>query len=404
MAHRAITRLIRPTLALVLATAMGPALADTNDTLNILFGAVIAHEDNLFHLPPGADPQAALGTSSGADRASINYLGAIVDKTYSQQHFQLDARTTRSRYDTFKHLDFSATRYQGAWRWSATHWLTGSLEASQEQSLVNFADFQDYSKLNTRSLRNKSFSIDADLTGGWHLLGKTAQLRRNDTYAIVAEGNFKQDSIETGVKYVDGSGSSLALIARTAEGEYTDRGNDPATLLDTNYEQRDAELRANWPISAKSTLLGSLTRLKRQHAHFAQRDFSGTAHQLGYQWKPTAKLKVELTKKREIASYQEPSSSYAVSNDMDGAATWAILPKLTMQLKLNTSRRDFLGAVAAVTDKRQDRFRSAQFGMEWMPLQNLTLTANLQRDRRNSNRTSFEYEATSSSLAAQLVF
>lgn len=409
-AHRA-----RTLLATAVLIVAGPTLAQESGdegstanpaggTMNVLVGAVVAHEDNLFHLPPGTDPQAALGKSSGADTANIEYLGVTLDKTYSQQHFLLDARASHFRYNTFRFLDFSATKYQGSWQWAATHWLTGSLEANREQSLVNFADSLDYTKRNTRSARNENFNIDGDLSGGWHLVGKTGRYTRKDTHATSAEGDFQQTSNEAGVKYLETSGSWLALVGRTTSGEYTDRISDPVQLLDKHYTQHDVEVQANWPITGKSTLLATLTHLKRRHENFAQRDYSGLGHQITYQWKPTGKLNLQFGSKREIASYQDVGSSYAIGNGLDATATWAIYQKTTLRLKAEESRRDFRGPIAPVADLRQDKFHSVQGGIEWAPIRNLMLTANLQHDRRSSNRGIYEYSATSSSLAAQLIF
>lgn len=382
----------------------GSAAHPAGGTLNLLVGAALSHEDNLFHLPPGTDPQAALGKSSGTDTANIEYIGVTLDKSYSQQHFLLDARATHFHYNTFSFLDFSATKYQGSWQWTATHWLTGSLEANREQSLVNFADSLNYTQRNTRSARNENFNLDGELGGGWHLIGKTARFTRKDTHSIAAEGDFQETSNEAGVKYVETSSSSLAVVARTTSGEYTDRSDDPVTLRDKRYTQHDLELRGNWPITGKSTLLATLTHLARHHEHFAQRDYTGTGYQAAYKWNPTGKLKLEFGAKREIASYQEVSSSYAVDNALSATATWSVYPKTTVRLKAEEARRNFFGAVAPVADMRQDKFHSMQAGVEWAPLKYLTLTANLQHDRRNSNRTAYAYGATSSQLAAQLIF
>ncbi len=377
---------------------------DAGGAVNLIAGAVLAHEDNVFHLSPGTDPETVLGKSSGADTASIGFLGLIVDKRYSQQHFLLDARASHYRYKNFRFLDFSATKYQGSWEWSATHWLTGSIEANREQVLINFADFQDYTKRNTRSTKNESFNIDGDLSGGWHLIGKTTQLSRKDTYTIAGEGSLKQNADETGIKYLAPSGSWLALVLRTISGKYTDQRIDPHLVFDKGYKQHDLELRASWLITGKSMLSATLTHLNRHHQNFAQRDYSGVGHEITYKWTPTGKLNFEFGSKREIASYQEATSSYATIDGINATATWTIYPRTTLHLKAEESHRNFFGPVIPVTDLRTDRNHSLQTGLEWSPMKNLMLTANLQREQRTSNRSMFEYSAQSYSLAAQLIF
>jgi len=56
--------------------------------------------------------------------------------------------------------------------------VSGTLAAERTEALVNYTDFRDPTQRNVRTVQNRSFSVDAWLFGGWHLLGARGSRRR----------------------------------------------------------------------------------------------------------------------------------------------------------------------------------------------------------------------------------
>ena len=130
--------------AIFIAFLVPPALADEFDVLNVVAGASLTQDNNVFRLPDDASP--APGFSTKSDRISVGYAGVRIDKPYGQQRFQLDATGTYTRYNTFSFLDFGAFDYRGAWLWHLTPRVSGTLSAERKQALVPFTDFQSFER------------------------------------------------------------------------------------------------------------------------------------------------------------------------------------------------------------------------------------------------------------------
>src|SRR5438309_11453780 len=271
-----------------------PVVATQEHPVMVLIGSSVTSDSNVFHLPVSADPQALVGRRGKSDRISTTYAGLRLDKPYAQQRFLLDVTETAYRYDNFKFLDFNALQYQGAWQWHVTPRVSGTLAADRTEALVNYTDFRDPSTRNVRTVDNRLLSMDAWLFGGWHLLGAARQQAAKNSAQFVQFGSSRVMGGEGGVKYVAGSDSSVTFNLRSVVGHFTDRVEEPVTLVDDGFRRSESELLATWIVSGKSTLDGRLARVEYHSSHFAERDFTGSAARLGYRWAPTATLMLHL--------------------------------------------------------------------------------------------------------------
>src|SRR5215212_8013278 len=127
---------------LAAACAVELARADEYDTLNISLSTSLTYDSNIFRLSDSADARAVLGTSTKSDEVSVSTLLLRVDKTLSQQRFQIDVSETIYRYRNFSFLDFNALEYRGTWLWHVTPRISGTVGAERRKSLVPFGDIK----------------------------------------------------------------------------------------------------------------------------------------------------------------------------------------------------------------------------------------------------------------------
>lgn len=387
--------------------AAGLVRADAGDTLNFFAGASVTDDNNLFRLPPSADPQLVLGKPTKSDQVRINYVGINLDKSYSQQRFKLDATAATHRYRTFNQLNFEPVDYRASWRWHLTQRLGGNLSADRKQTQSNFADTRDFRARNsTVTTENRRFDADWWLHGSWHLTGGVAYYSNRDNQSLRVDDSFSQRSVDAGVRYVAESGSSLALVGRQADGDYDERQINLASLLDNEFTQSDIELRMSWALTGKSLLEGRLTHLERSFPNVPQRDYSGNAGRLDYTLTPSGKLQLKLSAVRKIASDQVLTSSYYVDDSLVFAPVWQLGAKAALRLNLEAGQRDFRGgAVVALPVARQDRTQSAQLSVDWSPIRAFSLSASLLYAERSSNYPGFyDYKANVANVAAQFTF
>lgn len=387
---------------LVSAILAGPASADESDVFNVVLGSSLTYDANVFRLPD--KPQLVGGRRVVSDKIGVFFAGLRIDKPYAQQHFQLDVTETAYRYGNRPHQNFDALDYRGAWLWRLTPRLGGTLSAERKKSSVSYDNFRG-SQTNTRTSNNRSFKLDGQVFGGWHLLLGVSRDEQENSVPFLAEQDFRTTEGEAGVNYVAGSGSSITVTRRANRGDYLNRQIDAATLFDNRFRERESELKASWVVSGRSSLSARLTRIARRHEHFAQRDFSGRTGELGYAWAPTDKLRLNLSAKRNIAPFLGASSSYSVSDTLSFTPAWQVSARTAVDMSFNRTEQDFPGSVdPSLGPARSDTLNSLQLGVNWSPPRNVSIRASLQRDRRSSNHAEFEFDDTIASFSASLTF
>lgn len=396
-------------LATALTTSMTAPQANANetgDTFDVITGYSVRHESNLFRLPDGTDPETVTGKSSKSDDIGIATLGLRLDKRYSLQRFELEATLVNYRYRIHDYLDFTARNYAAAWRWQLTPAFQGNLTSSRSEALNSFNDYSNYGVRNVRTDQSHRFDGVFELDGAWRLLGGVARTERTNSETFLEESDTRIDTVEAGVRRDFVSGSSLGLVTRHGRGEYFNRPNlSPVTQFDNAFDQREQEIRANWPLSGKTTLQGRLGHVAREHEHFPARDYSGMVGNLSLALRATDKVLLTGTAGHELGAYQSNASSYASTNRLGLGASWRIGVKTTLRGQYDWARRDFRGAIVSTPDgDRTDTLHNAKLMLEWQPYRSLLLSAALEKEKRESNQSSFDFSNTAASVSAQFSF
>lgn len=399
-----------PVTACALAAAFlsQSAVADQFDTLNVSAGSSLKYDANVFRTPDSTGPRPGYSTKS--DYINVNHVGLRIDKPYAQQRFQLDATKSMTRYDTFSFLDSEALNYKGAWLWTLTPHLTGTLSADRAQAQIPFTDIEGTTQRNVRTTNSRNFNLDGWVSGGWHLLAGYRQTELTTEQAVLSTPSSQSHRVEAGLRYAAASGNSITFMQRSTTADLINRPLDPVNLIDTNYRDTESELKVNWKPSGNSSFDGSLTYKARSNKHFAQRDFSGTAGELRYAWMPTGKLQFNLAAGRNILPFAAfgntiQNSTYVVNQTLSLGSVWQVDAKIAVHLNFVRTLSDYRGPVFAVTGPpRSDDFRTALVGVNWSLLRNVSLGASLQRERRSSKDPGFEYGDTIGMFSASVTF
>ena len=378
-----------------------PAQAESDsfgyDALKVLVGGSVAHDSNLFRVSDvSASPQSeTIGTA---------YVGLRFDKPYAQQRFQLGATVTEYHYDRFSYLNFTALDYRAAWLWHLTPRVSGSLRASRTETPTQFQD-QMSVQSNVRTTESYGVDVDGLIAGGWHILaGLDHASSKGENTVVQNQPNYRQNSVDAGVKYLFRSGSHIAVLARRNEGDQDDRFQNNVVVPSTDdYAQDDTEVRGTWLINAKSTLTGRVTYLDRRYDQAPLRNYSGTAGAIGYDWRPTSKVNLRFSATRDIAPWQSSTSAYRTSNTFSLKPTWQATAKISVSAGLLRRYDDYPSAVAGVPD-RKDTTDYAALSAEWTPLRSLSISASVFRLVRSSNDPLGEYSTTVSKIGAALTF
>jgi exopolysaccharide biosynthesis operon protein EpsL len=384
---------VKKALALcALALAALPAAAQ--DALQFTAGTSLTRDDNVFRQPGNGE----------SDRFAATYVGLRFDKPYVQQHFLLDLTQTAYNYERNSHLDFDATQYRAAWHWRASERLSGTLSADRSQSLVNYSDFRDPSQRNLRTSENRALTVDSWIIGGWHLASTLLQQESRNSASFLQERGFRQRGGDFGVKYLAGSGSTLAVLRRWLGGEYLERGLDAANLIDDAFLRTETEAVVSWVLTGRSVLEGRLARIEYESHNFEARDFTGTASRLAWRWTPAARISLNAAASRDVS----PSSDvfkYRVEERLSLGGAYELGPRTALRASVYGGTSEYREPVLAFAGPaREERFTGWSLGWDWQVHRLVTLTASAQRLKRTSNDAAFDFQGTTATLGASLVY
>lgn len=381
---------------LPLSAAAQQATGAAGDFFTAVVNYSVTTDSNLFRQPGSANPRSD----------TINAASAVLraDKTYSQQRFQLEVSENLTRYNNSSYLNFDATNYRGSWLWSPTPGLNASFSADRSKSLAPFEDTLTTQR-NVSIHESWAFNLDGRIFGGWNWLAGISRSDQKSEQAIVNLPDQRTDSAEAGIKYLTQSGNSIAVTQRSSKGNYQNQGTTPG-VNGNNFSQDENELKGDWKLSEKSELTGRVARLKRTNNQIGQRNFSGVSGDLAYTWKPTSKLGLNVSANRNTSSLQDPSFSYIVNDSLSITPTWQVTEKISAHMRLQRANSGYQGKgiVPATGPARRDTTDSAEIGVDWSPMNKLSVNVSLQQQRRSSNNTLFEYDDKIAKISASWAF
>lgn len=387
----------------VLVSWVQPALGQ-EDPLTLRLDHRVSWDTNVFRRPDSvSDPQP--GVSGRSDRFSTTTAGLRFAKTYAQQQFLLDLSRSALRYDKFTSLDNDVYANRAAWQWHLSPRISGTLSADRSRSEVDFADTLGVRRISRRTT-NRGLTVDAWLSGGWHLLMGASRTESLNSGVFLAQPSYSQDTRELGFRYIMPSQSSIGFTTRSGQGTNTNQPVDLVNFIDSEFTTRESELSATWIASATSTLNGRLTRVERRNPHVPQRDFSGSAGELRYAWMATRALSLNFSAARSLTPYAFGlDSSDRREDTFVFAPAWQASERISLRMVASRRSSDFLGAVVPTTALlRRDEYRSLEFGINWLPHRRVTLGASLRGERRTSTDATLNFNSTVASVSAGLTF
>jgi exopolysaccharide biosynthesis operon protein EpsL len=378
-----------------------PALAAPDQVVRPYVGYGVAQDDNVLGAGDGvARPGEAVSSTSRHAEA-----GLMVDKHISQQVLSAALKFTHITYDQLPELNNDGKDLLVNWNWHVGDHLDGNVGSSYVQALAPFVNFHSRER-NLRSERREF----AD--GGW-LLHPSWRVRAGisrDTLAYDLDsqqgGNRVENVGELGLDYLAPSGSTIGTQLRHTRGQFPNRQQVDALLVDNSYDQDELKAKINWLITGKTQLqfLGGL--VQRKHDVFAARDYRGLNARLTANWQASAKLGVALGAWREIGALDDVTASYTLNQGLSVGSTWDLTDKVRIdgQLKHETSDYSGTAAISSTLPERKDTVRRAALKLVYRATPHLQLSAQAYRNDRRSTLAGNSYPTTGLLLNSRYEF
>ena len=375
----------------VLVGSVQVAHAQSNDVLSATARLDMKYDSNLFLLPSDANAASLIGTSKKSAFVYTEDADFLFDKTYSMQHFKVEADALHQSFQGFHYLDFSTVNYKAQWDWHLSPRLTGDFGASRHQELGDYADSKQYNARNLETSNEQHFNVDLNAFPHWHLVAGLQRFSLDNPGSFSQVGSFKENSVQAGVKYVSTPGNQVTLLLRNSVGNF-DRTLDPVNLLDTQYVQRQAKLIVDYRLSGHSTMQGWVGYTNRHYGTFSVRDFSGVIGGASFDWTPTEKTSVNVSFVHDLIDYEDGASSYYMTNVVRIKPTWNVTSKVRVSAALVFAYNAFRDPVVPGSTLRSDTEFGTELRVEYRPIRSTVLAAYTQWRKRSSNVDDFRYD------------
>jgi len=370
------------------------AAADEGDVFNVNATLSSTRDNNLFRLAPSVDPK-TLGLDDRSETITTTALGLNLNKLFGVQRVIANVNLVDNNYKTNDYLNFLAFNYDAKWLWSVGVRWTGELAIDRNEALNSFADnrLSNLSNArnqnrNVRTTDNERFTANYWFHSDWAAVAGVSRTSLTNEQAVLAESDYEASGYNFGLRYRPISGNSLVARVRRLDGTYENRQFNTVAQYDNGFTQDSYELDLDWRLTGKGQLRGHLEYLDRQHDHFSDRDYAGLAGKLDYIYAYSGKGNLALGYKRGLESYQQPTSSYYILDEVSLATQWAATSKLTASARLGYGLRSYRGEIItlpATLDQRDDKISRLGFDLAYRPAHWIELKAGVTQENRNTN-------------------
>jgi exopolysaccharide biosynthesis operon protein EpsL len=367
------------------------ALADAQDTVNVIAGVSRVWDDNFFRK----------SVAPASETITTSYATLSFNKQYSMQRLNFAYTMSNNAYQNNSSLDFLAKNYRGSWDWSLTQSLTGRLSTLRTETPITFTDatFAGKPAIATNEIQN--FVMDWIAMGGLHFLGGfTRTVFLNSSNFQPNRGNTT-DSIDLGIKYAFPSGSEVTMMQHQRQGQFA----NIAANLPRSFTENETEAKFNWLVTTKSSVnmrLGFVERLHEQAGgiDYSSRDYADWVGDASVSWASTSKLQLTAVAASSIGVFQGGNANYSRSNSLSFNPTYAFTPKILVSGSMSISKRIIEGTGNNPTDTTE----SESLGVDWTPRRYVSLGARVQRLSRDSSLPGLDYVDVMTMLTANVNF
>ncbi|MEJ7931952.1 XrtB/PEP-CTERM-associated polysaccharide biosynthesis outer membrane protein EpsL [Ramlibacter sp. AN1015] len=359
--------------------------AETGDTLQFRVGAALERDSNVLRAPDGP-----------SDTVGILTAGARYDKQFSLQRVVLDAEVATHRHQDFSSLNYNTLNYNAAWNFAITPRFRGVLSATQNEYRDVSVATTGVSESNVRTERIQL--IEGTYAPGGGFLAQ-AGLSHSSSEAEVArtlESSPSVRSLRLGTGYETARGSSVILQYRRGDGEYDN--------LATDFKENELSVIARWPVTAKTTLDGSIGYLERDHDGNPAFDFDGLVANVGVNWEITGKTSLNAGIERNLGSYEVASGGYVRSVRTFIQPIWRATAKTAVRLRYQREDRTWVTTAAAPDFNRSDDVNAFGVFVDWEPVRRVVVSGAIRTERRDSSIDAFDYRATIVGVGARYTF
>lgn len=398
-------RLTAIALALAALTAQA-AWGATNEPIQPYVSYQFMWDSNIFRLSGRDAAKAQLGSSNMGTVMHRVDAGIDADIPISRQHVVAQLNVNKSRFESFRFLDYTGHDVQIRWEWVVGDRWSGVAGYSNSRHLASYTQLQRPVQ-SLVTLSNRFVDADYNFLPHWHVHGKASRYEVAYSNDLQNASNVNLNSVEAGVDFISRADNSLGVQLKGTDGGYPNRQVVANSTVDNSYRQYEVNALASWKYSPNTRVAARLGYVRRTYHQLSVRDFKGLAGRASVYWHVGGSTVLRLSAWRRISAYQNLLSSYVINNGASLSPTWTVTPKLTVKGQVLYEALTYQGDPGFALDNtrvRRDHLHGAGLDVTYKPFDHLTLEASYDWRYRTSNYSTRSYRDNTINVQLRLDF
>jgi hypothetical protein len=373
----------------------------------------VTHDSNVF--------RDSKGTPETADTYTTLSLQAGIDKPIGRQRVRASAEVNHSTYQDLSELDNTGYSLGAGLDWQTIEKLSGTLGVVAKQSLARYGI--ESAPATTDKNVEKGTAVDATIQYGGESILTAYGLYgyRTLDYSLPQFKflDYERNEVGAGLRYRVSGALRVGVEAKYSTGKYPNfRANGSGGFDADDFDRRDLALTTDWDPSGASHFRARIAA-SRQNRDIGG-DFSGVTGSLGWEWRPTGKLRFDTELRRDVGQEVNPivesvvnavGDNSRVTNALEVRARYEATAKIRFDMIGRYARRslvDTLTAVnvpgAALSSAGSDATTYLRLGVQYDVLRRVTVGCGVAREDRSSDSTvSSSYRDTATTCFARLL-
>jgi hypothetical protein len=337
---------------------------------------------------------------------TISSTGVLVgiDQQFGRQRVFADALAQVNRYRNADQLNNKSYALTAGLDWETVEFLSGALRYSTRNGLTDFGTTGGASIVSDQVTDEFSATVRYGMTS---YLGFDAGYGyRSLEYKnpALSNRNYKQDSVNAGLRWIVGAKLTLGLGARSTKGETPEYAATPPRA--DELKRRDVDLTATWIPGGFSTFNARISRTRETHTLAPNAELSETTGALTWDYRPTGRLSFNTSLTRDTGTETTflgtaPAGTASLPVDNNRLSTSLSLETrytLTGKTSLSGAIRQRDGTSSTAQD---DSVRAYSLGLSYTPTRTVTLNCSVMREDRSIAGTT-AYSATLTGCTGEL--
>lgn len=394
---------------LLSATAV-EAWADEPSPWYISASQGFTHDSNVYRTPDGP----------GDNYSTTSLLGGF-DQPIGRQRLHADARLGYNRYQDQRTLDNTSYALSAGLDWATIEKLSGSVNASANQSLAQFNgnSTQPTTERNVLKAEQLGASVRWGGDGLITLLGDYSHSRASYSSLQSLTSEFTSNSGSVGLNYRLGARTTVGGALRVSRTDYphgiapvlvpgVPTPIDPADYRSDSADGRSLDLLADWRYSEQSGVNLRLSWTRLNYAN-SNRDFSGLTGAVLATYAPTAKLAFKASLARDAGTDSSSQTfldlrngqqttyvnqSNRTTDSLGLSANYAATAKISVNAGVQYRRGSGANSSAS------DNFSATTLGANYAITRSVQLACNLAHESRSAD--AYSYGANVVGCSAQI--